>query len=212
MKKIIFTVLTCMALTFCANAQSQKIATFSMRKAFDGYFKTKQADIAIKARAAEFDEEAKKFQEEYEKITKDYAAAQAKVDDPTISDDARAIRKKEAENILLEIKKLESTITQFRQSAQSTLMETQNRHRNNILKEITELVSKRAQKDGYTMVIDVGAMSADRSLVVIYSDGKNDITDDILKQLNANAPADILKQIQEEAEAENNEETKEKTE
>lgn len=197
MKKLIITLAACIALTFCVEAQSQKIATINMRKAFDGYFKTRQADIAIKARAAEFDAEGKKFQAEYEKITKEYAAAQAKVDDPTITDEVRSQRKKDAEDILIDAKKLETTITQFRQSAQNTLMETQNRHRNNIIKEITELVAKRAQTDGYTYVLDVGAMSADRSLIVIYSNGQYDLTDDILKQLNANAPADILKKMQE---------------
>ena len=48
------------------------------------------------------------------------------------------------------------------------------------------------------MVFDVGADSADRSRILLYTDGQYDLTEDILKQLNANAPADILEKMKEE--------------
>ena len=100
-------------------------------------------------------------------------------------------------NLETEIKNIEAAITQFERSARTALLEQQRRHRTNIIKEITELVAKRAQSGGYSMVFDVGADSADRTKILVYTDGKDDLTQDILKQLNANAPADILKQMEE---------------
>lgn len=198
MKKIILTVVACLALTFLAEAQSQKIATINMRTVFDGYFKTKQADTQIKERAAEFDVEGKKYQEEYKKLTDEYSAAYAKIDDPTITAEVKAARQKEAEDKMIEIKKLETSITQFERSARTALGEHQKRLRDNIMKEIVDLVAKRAKSEGYNMVFDRGADSADRSPILVYTDGGYDLTDEILKQLNANAPADILKQMEEE--------------
>jgi hypothetical protein len=46
-------------------------------------------------------------------------------------------------------------------------------------------------------VIDSGAESADRSPILLYTDNEDDLTEDILKLLNANAPADILRQMEE---------------
>jgi hypothetical protein len=46
-------------------------------------------------------------------------------------------------------------------------------------------------------VIDSGAETADRSPVLLYTDGEDDLTDDILKLLNANAPVEIIKEMEE---------------
>ncbi|MBO4715935.1 MAG: OmpH family outer membrane protein [Verrucomicrobia bacterium] len=203
MKKIIPLLITCLALCFCcettAIAQTtQKIATINLRKVFDGYFKTKQADIQIKELAAGYDAENKKYQDEYKKLTDDYSVAYAKIDDPTITEEVKAQRRAAAEDLRVEIKKLETMITQFERSARTALSEQQRRYRKNIMEEITELVAKRAKSEQYSMVFDVGADSADRSRILLYTDGQYDLTEDILKQLNANAPADILEKMKEE--------------
>jgi Skp family chaperone for outer membrane proteins len=124
--------------------------------------------------------------------------AYAKIDDPTITEEVKAQRRAAAEDLRVEIKKLETMITQFERSARTALSEQQRRYRKNIMDEITELVAKRAKSEQYSMVFDVGADSADRSRILLYTDGQYDLTEDILKQLNANAPADILEKMKEE--------------
>ncbi len=197
MKKIILTIATCFALTFCAEAQTQRIATVNMRVVFDGYFKTKQADTEIKKRASEFDVEGKKYQDEYKKLTEEYNQTLARVDDPTITPEVKAQRKKEAEDKMMEIKKLETAVTQFERSARTALSEQQKRLRDNIMKDILDLIAKRAKSEKYNKVIDSGAETADRSPVLLYTDGEDDLTDDILKLLNANAPVEIIKEMEE---------------
>ncbi|MDI9400998.1 MAG: OmpH family outer membrane protein [Limisphaerales bacterium] len=197
MKKIILTIATALVLTFYAEAQTQRIATVNMRIVFDGYFKTKQADNEIKKRATEFDVEGKKYQDEYRKLTEEYNAALARVDDPTITAEVKAQRTKNAEDKIMEIKKLETVITQFERSARTALSEQQKRLRDNIMKDILDLIAKRAKSEKYSKVIDSGAESADRSPILLYTDNEDDLTEDILKLLNANAPADILRQMEE---------------
>jgi len=197
MKKIILTIATALVLTFYAEAQTQRIATVNMRIVFDGYFKTKQADNEIKKRATEFDVEGKKYQDEYRKLTEEYNAALARVDDPTITAEVKAQRTKNAEDKIMEIKKLETVITQFERSARTALSEQQKRLRDNIMEDILDLIAKRAKSEKYSKVIDSGAESADRSPILLYTDNEDDLTEDILKLLNANAPADILRQMEE---------------
>ena len=197
MKKSILTTATSLVLGFYAVCQTHRIATVNMRIVFDGYFKTKQADNEIKKRATEFDVEGKKYQDEYRKLTEEYNAALARVDDPTITAEVKAQRTKNAEDKIMEIKKLETVITQFERSARTALSEQQKRLRDNIMKDILDLIAKRAKSEKYSKVIDSGAESADRSPILLYTDNEDDLTEDILKLLNANAPADILRQMEE---------------
>ena len=57
---------------------------------------------------------------------------------------------------------------------------------------IRKVVVARAKAAGYSMVIDVSAESFNQSHtpVILYSNGDNDMTDAVLKQLNAAAPLD----------------------
>ena len=60
--RIIFpTVLLLAFLSSPAMAQTGKIATVDMRKLFDGYWKTKQAEVALNDRKAELDKEDRDF-------------------------------------------------------------------------------------------------------------------------------------------------------
>jgi hypothetical protein len=60
--------------------------------------------------------------------------------------------------------------------------------RDNILSEIKAAVTSQAKAGGYAMVIDAAAETANATPAVVYSSGENDLTDAVLKQLNAGAP------------------------
>ena len=58
-----------------ASAQAQKIGVVDMKKAFDSYYKTKQAEAQIKDRAAESDKVYKGMIEDYKKANEEYKKA-----------------------------------------------------------------------------------------------------------------------------------------
>ena len=64
--------------------------------------------------------------------------------------------------------------------------------RENILTEIKAAVATQAKAAGYSLVIDAAAETANATTAVIYSNGENDLTDAVLKQLNAGAPISTL--------------------
>ena len=65
--------------------------------------------------------------------------------------------------------------------------------RDSILEEIRTTVNGKAKAAGYALVFDTAAESANNTPIVLYSNNENDITEAVLSQLNAGAPADAPK-------------------
>ena len=178
-------------LALSASAQT-KIATIDLRRVFDEYYKTKSADATLKDRAGDLDKENKALMEQYKKVTEDYKKALDDANNQAVSADEREKRKKTAEGKLLEIKELEQNLTQFEKQARGTLEEQQRRMRDNILGEIRAVINTKAKAGGFTMVVDTVAESINKTPIVLYTNGENDITDTVLSQLNASAPQGSL--------------------
>ena len=160
-----------------------------LRKVFDDYHKTKTADARLKDQAADLDKERKIMMEQYQKATDDYKAALDGANDQAVSADEREKRKKTAESKLLDIKKLETDIGQFDRQARTTLEEEQRKLRDRILAEIRGIINTKAKAAGYTLVVDSAAETLNKTPVVMYTNGENDLTTAVLAELNANAPA-----------------------
>src|SRR6185295_6346941 len=139
-----------------ASAQS-KIATIDLRKAFDNYWKTKQASTALKDRAADMDKEHKKLLEEYNKAKDDYQKTLTSANDAAVAIEEKEKRKKAAETKLLAIKEKEQEITQFERQARTTLDDQRQRMRDDVLKESREAVNTKAKSAGFLMVLDSAA-------------------------------------------------------
>jgi outer membrane protein len=191
------TFLALLALTvFSAAASAQvRLGTVDLRKVFDNYWKTKQADAALKDRSEDMMKEHKTMMEDWEKNRKTYTELSEAAGDKAISPEEREKRKKSAEDKLKEIKEAEGNINTFERQARTTIDEQRKRMRDNILTEIKTVLNAKAKAAGYTMVIDTAAESANNTPIVIYvSDNKdNDLTEATLSQLNAGAPAETSK-------------------
>jgi outer membrane protein len=176
-------------LVVAVSAQAQtKIAIIDLRKVFDEYFKTKAADANLKEKATDLDKERKNFMDQYGKLREDYKKALDGANDQAVSADEREKRKKTGESKLLEIKELEQTIEQFDRQSRTSLEEQQRRMRDNILKEIQGVITTKAKSGNFSLVVDVASESFNKTPVVLYSNGENDLTTAVLKDLNSTAP------------------------
>lgn len=174
--------------------QQQKVATLDLRKVFDNYWKRKQADAAIKERAAEMEKEHTKMVEDYTKSRKEYEALLASASDQAVSSEERDKRKRLAEERLRQLKDTETAIGSYERQARTNLDEQLRRMRENILGEIRTVINAKAQAAGYSMVFDTAAESKNETPILLYVSNKdNDLTDAVLSQLNSNAPSDSSK-------------------
>lgn len=170
-----------------------RIATVDMRKLFDGYWKTKTADAALKDRAAELDKEYKNLREDHKKASEEYQKQLADANDQAVSAEEREKRKRAAEGKLKDIKDAEETILQFERSARTTLDEQRRRMRDNILAEIRTAVNSRAKAGNFALVLDSAAETPNSTPVFVYTTNENDLTDSVLDLLNATKPLETTK-------------------
>jgi Skp family chaperone for outer membrane proteins len=174
-----------------------RIATVELRKVFDGYWKTKQADAALRERAAEIEKDHKTMLDDWKKAKDEYQTLLGDASNQTLSFEEREKRKKSAEDKLKQIKDSEEAITQYERQARTTLDEQRKRMRDSIVEEIRAAVSSKAKSAGYGLVVDAGAESGNGNAaagtpgtpVFLYVNNENDITEAVLSQLNAGAPA-----------------------
>jgi len=189
--RTIFPAVLLMTLLGSSALAQQKIATVDMRKLFDGYWKTKQAEAALNDRKAELDKEDRGFLDNLQNDRDEYQKLLDAASDQAISADERDKRKQAATDKYTEIKNSQATIVQFERQAQATLADQTQRMRSDIVKEITEAVTVKAKSAGYAMVLDLAGQSINQTPIVLYTDGQNDLTAAVLAQLNAGAPIDL---------------------
>lgn len=191
--RMVFPAILLISLSSSSALAQQKIATVDVRKLFDGYWKTKQAETALNDRKVELDKEDRGFLDNLQKDRDAYQKLLDAAADQAISSDERDKRKQAAADKFAEIKDSQTAIVQFERQAQATLGAQTQRMRTDIIKEITAAVTTKAKAAGYTMVVDSASDNANQTPVVIYSDGQNDLTAAVLAQLNAGAPIDLNK-------------------
>jgi outer membrane protein len=176
-----------------------RLATIDLHKVFDNYWKTKQADAALKDRAADIEKEHKSMLDDWKKAKEEYQSLLTEANNQTFSLEEREKRKKSAEDKFKQIKESEDAITQYERQARTTLEEQKKRMRDSILDEIRTTINAKAKAAAYALVVDVSAESGNGgpgtpgTPVFLYCSNENDITDTVLSQLNAGAPADTPK-------------------
>lgn len=189
--KALLTAATLLVASASAHAQV-KMGIVDLRKVFDGYYKTREADTKIKGEAAELEKTAKGMLEDYRKFNEEYKGLVEAAGDSAISADEKQKRRKAAEDKLLEIRNLEQQVQQYQRGAEEKLVQQRKRMRDQILREIRETIVAKSKAAGFTFVMDVAADSVNQTPIVLYTNGENDLTEELLRQLNANAPAGSL--------------------
>jgi Skp family chaperone for outer membrane proteins len=188
-QKLVPALLLMTLLSSSAFAQG-RIATVDLRKVFDGYWKTKKADAALKDHAADMEKEHKGMLDDWKKSKEDYQTLLSDANNQALSPDERDKRKKSAEDKLKQIKETEDVIQTYERQARVQLDEQKKRMRDSLVDEIRKALNGMVKAAGYSLVLDVSADSVNYTPVVIYSSGESDVTDKLLQQLNATAPAE----------------------
>ena len=177
-----------------ATAQAQpKIATIDLEKTFDRYYKTKQADAVLKERGADFEKTYKGMLDDYEKANEEYKKLLDGANDQAVAAEERDRRKKQAEAKLIELRQTEQQIRTFGNTSRTTLDEEKRRKRDSILRELTDVITRKAKAANYTLVIDTAAKTINSTPVVLFMNGENDLTEEVVREVNAGAPAELLR-------------------
>jgi outer membrane protein len=172
-------------------AQAQKIGFVDLKKVFENYWKTKQANARLKELRSDMLREQKAIEDQHKKASEEYKKLLESANDQAVSAEEREKRKKAAEDKLIEIRQIEVAMEQFIKSASSRLSEEERKLRDNIVKELREAINNKARAGGYTLILDSSGETANNTPAVLYTNGENDLTDQIIAELNAKAPPEV---------------------
>ncbi len=170
-----------------------KIGVVDLKKVFEGYWRTGQADKQLKDRKSEFDRMLGNLEEDYKKSNEELKKLVEAANDQAVSSQERDKRKVDVEKKVADIREQENSIRNYRDTAGRELNTQMTRLRESVLREIRGTVEEKSKSAGYQLVFDIAAVSGNNTPVILYTvlNGTEvDITDSVLKSLNANAPAD----------------------
>ncbi len=162
-------------------AQAQtRIAKVNVRLLFEGYQKAKEQDAAFKKRMVGVVGDAKAKREVFQKGKEELQKFQSNPTDPA------AVAK------IKELKEMEQSILQFEGKARTEAEEESRKLRGELLADMRKVIEAKAKAGNYSMVVNISNESPAGIPDVLYSTPEDDITKDVLTELNAGL---VLKDI-----------------
>ncbi len=186
MKKfLLLTAAFALALPAASYAQGTlKVGTVDMNRAFKEYNRTKDSEKKINeakdAAKKEYDDRAENYKKALDEINK----LNQQLDSPALSADKKTSMAKDRDDKIANIKNMEREINEFRQTRERQLQEQAMRMRENIIKEITDVIMERVKTSGYDLVFDKSGPSMNGVNVVLHSKDGMDFTTDVITELN----------------------------
>ncbi len=174
-----------------ARGADVKIGTLDMNKIFTSYYKTKDAETKINEQKAaaqtEFNSRMDAYRKSLDEITqinKDLESNKA------LSAAAKDEKSKRRETLIAENQGQQRDIEQFRVTREKQIQEQIVRLRNQMVEDIMKVVQDKVKGENYDMIFDKSGSSMNGVSVVVYSRDNMEFSDEIVKVLNKNRPAD----------------------
>src|ERR1043166_8636497 len=184
MKKILL-LTAAAALIFPAVSYADlKVGTVDMNRAFKEYNKTKDSEKKINeakdAAKKEYDDRAENYKKALDEINK----LNQQLDSPALSQDKKNSMSKDRDDKIANIKNMEREMNEFRQTRERQLQEKGMRMRENIVKEITDVIMEKVKGANYDLVLDKSGPSMNGVNIVLHCKDSFDFTTDVITALN----------------------------
>ena len=177
-----------LATTAWAEGLSGRIVTVDLNRLFNEYYKT---PIELKKlqeiRESNSNDESAMLTE-YRKLTDELVKLRDESEKPEYTTEVKDQKRKAMADKLAQIQKSQQDIEEFRRTRLKAYDDQRGLRQANILKDINDTINKIATDAGYMMVLDKSGMTANGMPSILFSQNAMDVTDEVLKVLNKNAP------------------------
>ena len=163
----------------------QRTAVVDMDKLFREYYKTKIVEANLRRQADIYKEYALKLQEEIKRLRQEFTELRDASLNMILTEAARESKRLAARDKYALLTAKESELQNYNREKQALLRDDQEKQREKILTDIQAVVRNQATLGGYHLVLDKKALSLSGLPVVVYSTPAADITEAVLKELNA---------------------------
>ncbi len=175
--------------TGTVEAAPTKIGIVDMSRIYKDYHKTLTNEAELEKDKAAAKEEVDKRTKKYSALLSELEAKKRKLSDPSLSPTVRQKEMKEGEAKIAELESLRRDINEFAQRRQAQIGDKLSRMRKDILDDLHKFVAEQSKAGGYDLVFDKSGRSTSGIEILLFSKDAIDFTNDLLKEVNKDAPA-----------------------
>ncbi len=170
-----------------ASAQ-QKIGTVDMKKIFENYYKTKDAETRMNDDRAAVKRDLDERTEKRKLMEADITKLREELKKPELSGAKKDSVSKDIEKKIGEWQDIMKDLQVFTKEQDEKLGQKTLSIRNAIVSDIKAVVLDKVKSDSYDLVFDTSGLSSNGVPVIMYAKDSYDFTKDIIEKLNANRP------------------------
>lgn len=186
-----FPIISTIAVTLCAlvaTAQAEiKVATVNMTELFTLFHKRFDTEDRLKAEQTKIKTELENRTKKLKELVEKDKAVVAK-NDPSLSEGARQQLQKQHAGLQNQIQAYQQELRTYAERRELAFREMLKRDMSLLFTELQAKVEEVSSKGGYDLVIDSSAVNARGTKIFPYTKASYDISEEVLKALNADAP------------------------
>lgn len=175
--------------TTTVHAQNLKLGTVDMKKVFENYYKTKDAEARINDARNAAKKELDDRMDVYNKGVAEVKKLNEEMESAALGKEAKEQKAKLRDEKIGELKTMEREVNEFRVTREKQLQEQSVRMRGGIVDEINKVIEDKVKADGYDLVVDKSGPSLNGVPIVLYSRESYDFTNEVVTILNKNKGA-----------------------
>jgi Skp family chaperone for outer membrane proteins len=195
MKSIKFytSLLTILALASFGSASAKAelvILTISVNKAAEQFYKVQDFLKELQSSQEQAQERVQAINDEGKSLEQEYTELAEQANSDILTEEARNEAKQDAGIKYQEIAQKQNELRQFAENVQRQMAQRQGTQMSLFTKEIMEVVTEVSKEREASLVLDTSGASQNGMPAVISFDASIDITEEVVKRINSEKPAD----------------------
>lgn len=171
-----------------------KLATVNLARAYENYWETKKSDTELEFDRQRAMQKIEDMQKQGQSLVDEFKSLDDKSKNTALSKDARDAAATEARGMFERIREKEQQVQQFVTDTQRLLQRQQQIRREMLIENISKVVQTVGKGRGATVIVDTSGPTANGVSAVVFADPGFDITEEVIRELNKNQPADMQDQ------------------
>ncbi|MDQ3623326.1 MAG: OmpH family outer membrane protein [Verrucomicrobiota bacterium] len=171
-----------------ASAQALRVGTVDMKRVFESYYKTKDAEGRINEARTGAKKELDDRMEVLNKGMADIKKVNDEIENPAISKETREQKSRQRDEKIAEIETLKREVQEFRTTREKQLHDQSGRLRGTIVEEINKVVGDLVKARNYDLVLDKSGPSLNAVPVVLFARDDYEFTNEVITELNKSRP------------------------
>jgi Skp family chaperone for outer membrane proteins len=184
----ILPLISALAVTFSSaasvHAADLKVGTIDMKAVFDGYYKTKEAEVKINEARTQAKKELDERLDVFNKAQEEARKLNDEANKPELSEKAKSEKSKALNEKLQALGTLQREVQEFQQTRERQLSEQSVRSRNALLEDLNKVIADKVKAGAYDLVLDKSGQSLNAVGILVYSKDSFDFTNDVIVEVN----------------------------